>query len=79
MANKKSFVLRIDPQISSALERWSEDEFRSMNGQIEYILFQALKKAGRLPPKKKYYESEGANPAAIDPEKSSFEPEGNIT
>ena len=52
MANKKSFVLRIDPEISNALERWATDEFRSMNGQIEYILSQALKKAGRLPSKK---------------------------
>jgi len=49
MAGKKSFVLRIDPEVSNALERWAADEFRSMNGQIEYILNQALKKAGRLP------------------------------
>jgi hypothetical protein len=49
MANKKSFVLRMDPRISDALERWAVDEFRSMNGQIEYILTQALKKSGRLP------------------------------
>ena len=52
MAAKKSFVLRIDPEISNALERWAADEFRSMNGQIEYLLSQALKKAGRLPVKK---------------------------
>ena len=53
MATKKSFVLRIDPEVSNALERWAADEFRSMNGQIEYLLSQALKKAGRLPVKKK--------------------------
>jgi len=52
MAAKKSFVLRIDPEVSNALERWAADEFRSMNGQIEYLLSQALKKAGRLPVKK---------------------------
>jgi len=52
MAAKKSFVLRIDPEISNALERWAADEFRSMNGQIEYLLSQALKKAGRLAVKK---------------------------
>ena len=51
MANKKTFVLRIDPDVSNALERWAVDEFRSMNGQIEYILSQALKKAGRFPAK----------------------------
>lgn len=49
MAEKKNFVLRIDPKVSEALERWASDEFRSMNGQIEYLLHQALKKAGRLP------------------------------
>ena len=53
MAAKKTFVLRIDPEVSNALERWAADEFRSMNGQIEYILSQALKKAGRVPSKKK--------------------------
>ena len=53
MAGKKSFVLRIDPEVSNAMERWAADEFRSMNGQIEYILNQALKKAGRLPVRKK--------------------------
>lgn len=53
MAAKKTFVLRIDPEVSNALERWAADEFRSMNGQIEYILSQALKKAGRIPSKKK--------------------------
>ena len=52
MATKKSFVLRIDPEISNALERWAADEFRSMNGQIEFLLSQALKKAGRLSAKK---------------------------
>jgi len=52
MATKKSFVLRMDPEVSNALERWASDEFRSMNGQIEYLLSQALKKAGRLPVKK---------------------------
>jgi hypothetical protein len=52
MATKKSFVLRMDPEVSNALERWAADEFRSMNGQIEYLLVQALKKAGRFPEKK---------------------------
>lgn len=58
MASKKSFVLRIDPEVSNALERWAADEFRSMNGQIEFLLSQALKKAGRLPVKKKQADSQ---------------------
>lgn len=45
---KKSFVLRIDPEKLGAIEKWASDEFRSTNGQIEWILDQALRKAGRL-------------------------------
>ena len=49
---KKSFVLRIDPEKLSALEKWSDDEFRSVNGQLEWIIDRALKDAGRLKKKK---------------------------
>lgn len=52
MSNKKSFVLRIQPEVYDALERWAADEFRSVNGQLEYVLQQALKAAGRIPLKK---------------------------
>jgi hypothetical protein len=48
MSEKKPFVLRIDPGKLKALEKWAADEFRSTNGQIEYLLDQALRKAGRL-------------------------------
>jgi hypothetical protein len=48
MSEKKPFVLRIDPEKLKALEKWAVDEFRSINGQIEYIIDQALKKSGRL-------------------------------
>lgn len=44
---KKAFALRIDEKMLSALQRWADDEFRSINGQIEYLLHDALKKAGR--------------------------------
>jgi hypothetical protein len=43
MAAKKTFLLRIDPAMWDELEAWSADEFRSVNGQIEYILSQAIK------------------------------------
>lgn len=43
----KSFVLRIDQEMMDAIEKWAADEFRSTNGQIQYILDQALRKAGR--------------------------------
>ena len=48
MANKKAFPLRINEDIWQALRRWSDEELRSVNGQIEYILRDALRKAGRL-------------------------------
>ena len=50
MAARKSFPLRINPEIYRALRGWAEDELRSVNGQIEYLLGQALRKAGRWPP-----------------------------
>ena len=48
---KKSFALRIDTELMTAVEKWASDEFRSTNGQIEWILSEALKKAGRHPKK----------------------------
>ncbi len=48
MAGKKAFPLRISEDIFLALRRWSDDELRSVNGQIEYVLRDALRKAGRL-------------------------------
>lgn len=47
MSGKKAFVLRLDPEKLKAIEKWAADEFRSTNGQIEYIIDQALRKAGR--------------------------------
>lgn len=48
MSEKKRFLLRIDPEIYEALRRWADDEWRSVNAQIEYLLRDALRKAGRL-------------------------------
>lgn len=47
MNKKKSFVLRLNSDMYDALEKWAADEFRSTNGQLEYIISDALKKAGR--------------------------------
>ncbi|HAY3542765.1 type II toxin-antitoxin system antitoxin [Elizabethkingia anophelis] len=47
MSAKKSFVLRIDEETYKLIEKWASDEFRSVNGQIEYVVHQALIKAGR--------------------------------
>ena len=46
---KKRFLLRLDPAVYEALEKWAADDLRSVNGQIEYLLLQALRKAGRPP------------------------------
>ncbi len=48
----KNFVLRLDADTMAALEKWAADEFRSVNGQIAYVIDQALKKNGRLPKNK---------------------------
>jgi len=53
MAERKSFLLRIDPRIHQALQKWADDELRSLNGQIEFLLRRALQERGRLPDKKK--------------------------
>jgi hypothetical protein len=49
MAAKKAFPLRIHEDTWQAVRRWSDDELRSVNAQIEYVLRDALRKAGRLP------------------------------
>lgn len=48
MAAKKSYPLRINPDVLKAMRRWSDDELRSVNAQIEYVLRDALRKQGRL-------------------------------
>ena len=49
MAEKKAYPLRINAEILGAAQRWADDELRSVNAQIEYLLREALRKAGRLP------------------------------
>lgn len=46
---KKAFALRLHPKMMEAVEKWASDDFRSMNGQIEWLLSEALRKAGRKP------------------------------
>ena len=53
MAQKKPFVLRLDPDVLKAVEKWASDEFRSTNGQIEWLINKALKEAGRTKTKGK--------------------------
>ena len=57
MANKetstKSFVLRVDAETMDAIEAWAADKFRSINGQLQWIIAEALRKNGRQPKKRK--------------------------
>jgi hypothetical protein len=48
VTDRKSFLLRVDPKVHQALERWAADELRSLNAQIEFLLRKALKESGRL-------------------------------
>ena len=49
MAERKSFLLRLDPATFAALQRWAADDLRSVNGQVEFLLRRALADAGRSP------------------------------
>jgi hypothetical protein len=57
VASRRPFLLRIDPGVLEAVQRWAEDDLRSLNGQIEFILRRALADAGRARPR------EGAPPS----------------
>lgn len=48
MAERRAFLLRVDPELYDALQRWAAAELRSVNGQIEFVLRRALQQAGRL-------------------------------
>ena len=49
MAERKPFLLRVDPALLEALQKWAADDLRSVNGQIEFLLRRALQREGRLP------------------------------
>lgn len=49
MSKKKAFALRLDESMMKSIEKWAADEFRSTNGQLEWMIRESLKKAGRLP------------------------------
>jgi len=66
MAAKKSFVLRMDEATYAALEKWAADEFRSVNGQLEWLIDKMLREAGRSPKAQK--------PPAANDEHTSQQP-----
>jgi hypothetical protein len=50
VADRKAFLLRVDPALLESLQRWAADDLRSLNAQIEFVLRRALQQTGRLPP-----------------------------
>jgi hypothetical protein len=62
LPERKSFLLRLDPEVHAALERWAADELRSVNGQIEFLLRRALVDAGRQGPARGARRSEREKP-----------------
>jgi hypothetical protein len=52
VAERKSFLLRVDGEILARMQKWADDELRSLNGQIEYLLRKALRETGRSPESK---------------------------
>jgi hypothetical protein len=59
---KKAFLLRLDPRLYQVLEKWAQDELRSVNAQIEYLLKEAVKKAGRWKDEGEVGTQEGREP-----------------
>lgn len=66
MADRKSLLLRLDPAVHDALARWSRDELRSTNAQIEFLLRRALAEAGRLPESAGHMPRRGRPPKGDD-------------
>ena len=61
----RSFVLRVDAAAMEALEAWADDEFRSINGQLQWILADALRRSGRLPGRRRARSGRGVAPEGI--------------
>lgn len=72
---KKAFALRIDEQVLAQLQSWADAEFRSVNGQIEYLLHQALLQSGRLKISAASQSEQVAPSAAVD---SGVEPDASV-
>lgn len=75
----RSFVLRVDAATMEALEAWADDEFRSINGQLQWILADALRRSGRLPGRRRARSGRGVAPeevASVEAAPEGAAPEG---
>lgn len=78
----RSFVLRVDAATMEALEAWADDEFRSINGQLQWILADALRRSGRLPGRRRARSDRGVAPEEVAPVEAAPEgaaPEGTAS
>lgn len=78
----RSFVLRVDAAAMEALEAWADDEFRSINGQLQWILADALRRSGRLPGRRRARSGRGVAPEEVAPVEAAPEgaaPEGTAS
>ena len=75
MAESKRFLLRLNPDLFQALRRWADDDLRSINGQIEYLLTAQARRAGRLPRRRNRPEL----PETTEPDEEPPPPEGRAT
>ena len=70
MAESKRFLLRLDPRLFEALRRWADDDLRSINAQIEYLLTDQVRRGGRLPHKRRRRNGEQRDRPPDDEEES---------
>jgi hypothetical protein len=70
MAESKRFLLRLDPRLFDALRRWADDDLRSINAQIEYLLTDQVRRGGRLPHQRRRRQSEQRDRPPDDEEES---------
>jgi hypothetical protein len=68
MAERKSFLIRVDREVLDAVQRWANDDLRSLNGQIEYLLRHALRDAGRAPKRGEAVASSPDSPESVSDE-----------
>ena len=73
----RSFVLRVDAATMETLEAWADDEFRSINGQLQWILADALRRSGRLPGRRRARSGRGVAPEEVAPVEAA--PEGTAS
>ncbi len=74
MAERKSFLLRVDRDLLDAMQRWAGDDLRSLNGQIEYLLRRALRESGRASKQTTETEAEAAVEPHVIPSRTQHLP-----